>query len=106
MKRQARAKRTAGAGASTNYIERANKCRCLMTVVQGMAKDTALAEPAAYRAALEEFDRAIADGGVSVGYSSVSRCCPLTARAVLGKCGQFSEKVRADAAGIASIVRA
>ena len=84
------------AGAETNYVERANKCRCLMTVVRDMAKDSALAEPAAYRAALEEFDRAIADGAVSVGYSSVSRCCPLTARAVLGRCGQFSEKVRAD----------
>ena len=84
------------AGASTNYVERANKCRCLMTVVRDMAKDTALAEPAAYRAALEDFDRAIADGGVSVGYSSVSRCCPLTARTVLEKCGQFSEKLRGD----------
>ena len=84
------------AGASTNYVECANKCRCLMTVVRDMAKDTALAEPAAYRAALEEFDRSIAGGAVSVGYSSVSRCCPLTARAVLGKCGQFSEKLRGD----------
>ena len=84
------------AGAETNYVERANKCRCLMTVVRDMAKDTALAEPAAYRAALEELDRAIAGGAVSVGYSSVSRCCPLTARAVLGKCGQFSEKLRGD----------
>ena len=84
------------AGASTNYVEVAAKTRNLCTTVQKMGKDSALAEPAAFKAALEAVDRAMSTGKVAFAYQNVSRRCPLTARAVLGRVGYVSDRVRGD----------
>ena len=84
------------AGASTNYVKVAAKTRNLCTTVQKMGKDSALAEPAAFKAALEAVDRAMSTGKVAFAYQNVSRRCPLTARAVLANCGCFTERVKGD----------
>ena len=84
------------ASASTNYVEVAVKTRNLCATVQKMEKDPALAEPAAFKAALESVDKAMATGTVALAYQYVSRRCPLTARAVLGRTECFSERVRGD----------
>lgn len=84
------------AGASTNYIEVAAKSRNLCATVGAMERDPALADPAAFRAALEAVDRAMSTGGVIRAYQCVSRRCPLTARAVLDGTERFSDRVRGD----------
>ena len=84
------------ASASTNYVEVAVKTRNLCATVQKMEKDPTLAEPAAFKAALESVDKAMATGTVALAYQYVSRRCPLTARTVLGRTECFSERVRGD----------
>ena len=84
------------ASASTNYVEVAAKGHSLVLAVREMAKDPALAEPDAFRAALEDLDRSAATGGVRLAYRGVSWRCPLTARAVVGRCRFLSERARAD----------
>ena len=84
------------AGASTNYVEVAAKNRNLCTTVRAMGNDPELADPAAFKATLEAVDTAMATGGVIRSYQSVSRRCPLTARAVLAGTECFSERVKGD----------
>ena len=82
------------AGAATNYVERVAKNRNMVAVVRTMAGDSELSEPAAFRAVLEAVDAAAATGKVDVALQNVSRCCPLTAKAVLGRRTTLGEKVR------------
>ena len=84
------------AGASTNYVEFAVRHRNLVMTVQGMSRDSELAEPAAFRAALETVDAAAATGKVEWALQALSRRCPLTAKAVIGRCGHLTAKARAD----------
>ena len=83
------------AGASTNYVERAVKRGNLVQTVSEMSRDGNLADPAAFRTALEAFDKAAATGKVGVALQKLSRRCPLTVRAVLGRRTDLGEKVRA-----------
>ena len=82
--------------ASTNYVEVAEKHRNLIVAVQRMSQDPALADPTAFRAALEDLDGAMATGSVSLAWQCVSRRCPLTARAVLARTACFSDRVKGD----------
>ena len=84
------------AGASTNYVEVAEKTRNLAATVREMGNDPELADPAAFRAVLEQVDKAISTGDVIRTYHACSRRCPLTARAVLGRTACLSERVRKD----------
>ena len=84
------------AGASTNYVEIAAKTRNLCSIVQKMGSDSALADPAAFRATLEAVDKAATTGAVIRPYQGVSRRCPMTARAVLGRTECLSERVKDD----------
>ena len=84
------------AGAATNYVEQLAKRHDPIGVVHTMSSDPALADSAAFRAALEAVDRAGSTGKVVTAYWCVSRRCPLTARAVLGRCEVFSPKARED----------
>ena len=84
------------AGASTNYVEVATRNRNLCTTVRKMSQDPALADPAVFRATLEQVDREMATGAVAVPYQGVSRRCPQTARSVLASCERFSDRVRDD----------
>ena len=84
------------ASASTNYVEVATKTRNLYATVRAMGSDPELADPAAFRATLEAVDCAIATGEVAIAYRHVSRQCPLTARAVLGRTECLSERVKGD----------
>ena len=78
------------AGASTNYVEQAQKHQ-LYYVVKAMERDPAFAEPSALRTAIEELDRDLsATNCIPFG---VSRRCPLTAKKVLERRGCFSERV-------------
>ena len=84
------------AGASTNYVELVAKNRNPVATVRAMAGDSELAEPAAFRAVLEAVDTAAATGKVDWALQALSRRCPLTAKAVLGRCGHLTAKARAD----------
>ena len=84
------------AGASTNYVERVAKNRNMVAVVRTMAGDSELSEPAAFRAVLEAVDAAAATGKVEWALLTVSRRCPLTAKAALGRYGHLTAKARAD----------
>ena len=84
------------ASASTNYVEVATKTRNLYATVKAMGSDSELADPAAFRATLEAVDCAMATGEVAIAYRNVSRRCPLTARAVLGRTACLSERVKGD----------
>ena len=84
------------ASASTNYVEVAAKTRNLYATVKAMESDPELADPAAFRATLEQVDKAISTGDVVRTYQGCSRRCPLTARAVLGRTECFSERVKGD----------
>ena len=84
------------ASAATNYVEQLAKRHDPIGVVHTMSSDPALADSAAFRAALEAVDRAGSTGKVVTAYWCVSRRCPLTARAVLGRCEAFSPKARED----------
>ena len=84
------------ASASTNYVEVAAKTRNLHATVRAMGSDPELADPAAFRAALEQVDKAMATGKVALTYRNVSRRCPLTARAVLGRTACFTDRVKGD----------
>ena len=84
------------AGASTNYVEVAAGNRNLVTTVREMEGDPELADPAAFRAALEALDKAVSTGDVIRAYHCCSRRCPLTARAVLGRTECFTERVKGD----------
>ena len=82
------------AGAATNYVAIAAKSQKANKVVSAMMRDSALKEPAAFRAALEAVDHAMATGKVKVAYWCLSRKCPLTVRSTLAGCEAFSPKVR------------
>ena len=84
------------ASASTNYVEVATKTRNLYATVRAMGSDPELADPAAFRATLEAVDCAMTTGEVAIAYRNVSRRCPLTARAVLGRTECLSERVKGD----------
>ena len=84
------------ASASTNYVEVATKTRNLYATVRAMGNDPELADPAAFRATLEQVDSAMATSEVAIAYRNVSRRCPLTARAVLGRTECLSERVKGD----------
>ena len=84
------------ASASTNYVEVATKTRNLYATVKAMGNDPELADPAAFRATLEAVDKAISTGDVVCTYQYCTRRCPLTARAVLGRTGCLSERVKGD----------
>ena len=84
------------ASASTNYVEVATKTRNLCATVKAMGSDPELADPAAFRATLEAVDCAMATSEVAIAYRNVSRRCPLTARAVLGRTECLSERVKGD----------
>ena len=81
------------AGASTNYVEQAQKHQ-LYYVVKAMERDPAFAEPSALRTAIEELDRSVAIKGCSP--CGLSRRCPLSVRAALERRGHFSEKAVQD----------
>ena len=84
------------AGAATNYVTIAAKNRNAIQVVSAMMRDSELSEPAAFRAALEAVDHAMATGKVKVAYWCLSRKCPLTVRSTLEDCKAFSPKLRED----------
>ena len=84
------------AGAETNYVAIAAKNRNAIQVVSAMTRDSELKEPAAFRAALEAVDHAMATGKVKVAYWCLSRKCPLTVRASLADCKGYSPKVCED----------
>ena len=84
------------AGASTNYVELVAKNRNPVATVRAMSGDSELAEPAAFRAVLEAVDAAAATGKVDWALQALSRRCPLTAKAVIGRCGHLTAKARAD----------
>ena len=84
------------AGAATNYVAIAAKSHNANQVVSAMMRDSELSEPAAFRAALEAVDYAMATGKVKVAYRFLSRKCPLTVRSTLAGCEAFSPKVRED----------
>ena len=84
------------AGAGTNYVELVAKNRNPVATVRAMAGDSELAEPEVFRAALEAVDAAATTGKVDGALQNVSRRCPLTAKAVLGRCGHLTAKARAD----------
>ena len=81
------------AGASTNYVEQAQKHQ-LYYVVKAMERDPAFAEPSALRTAIEELDRSVAIKGCSP--CGLSRRCPLSVHAALERRGHFSEKAVQD----------
>ena len=81
------------AGASTNYVDQAQKHQ-LYYVVKAMERDPAYAEPSALRTAIEELDRSVAAKGCSP--CGLSRRCPLSVRAALERRGHFTEKVLRD----------
>ena len=85
------------ASASTNYVEVAKKSWSLVAVVQQMAKDPELADPAAFRKTLEAVDACMETNGFWRGYQTVPRCCPLAAKAALTGCEFLSDKARMDA---------
>ena len=85
------------ASASTNYVEVARKHWSLIAVVQQMAKDPELADPAAFRKTLEAVDACMETNGFWRGYQTVPRCCPLAAKATLAGCAFLSDKARTDA---------
>ena len=82
------------AGAQGKYVAIAAKNHNANQVVSAMMRDSALKEPAAFRAALEAVDQTMATGKVKVAYWCLSRKCPLTVRATLADCGHYSPKVR------------
>ena len=82
------------AGAATNYVAIAAKSHNANQVVSAMMRDSELSEPAAFRAALEAVDHAMATGKVKVAYWCLSRKCPLTVRSTLAGCDHYSPKVR------------
>ena len=84
------------AGAATNYVAIAAKSHNANQVVSAMMRDSELSEPAAFRAALEAVDLAMATGKVKVAYRFLSRKCPLTVRSTLAGCEELSPKVRED----------
>ena len=84
------------AGAATNYVAIAAKSHNANQVVSAMMRDSELSEPAAFRAALEAVDLAMATGKVKVAYGWLSRKCPLTVRSTLEGCKAFSPKLRED----------
>ena len=84
------------AGAATNYVAIAAKNRNAIQVVSAMTRDSELKEPAAFRAALEAVDHAMATGKVKVAYGWLSRKCPLTVRSTLEGCKAFSPKLCED----------
>ena len=84
------------ASASTNYVEVAAKNWNLVGVIKQMAKDPALADPAAFRTTLEAVDKALATQSVSRACQHVSRKLPLTARAVFARL-KFTDTARKDA---------
>ena len=84
------------AGAATNYVAIAAKIHNANQVVSAMMRDSELSEPAAFRAALEAVDLAMATGKVKVAYRFLSRKCPLTVRSTLEDCKAFSPKLRED----------
>ena len=84
------------ASASTNYVSRAVKRGNLVGVVQEMSGDSELADAAAFRRELERVDAAMAKNCARLSLRSVSRRCPLTAKAVLGRTAAFSEKVKGE----------
>ena len=84
------------ASASTNYVEVATKTRNLYATVKAMGNDPELADPAAFRATLEAVDGAMATSEVAITYGNMSRRCPLTARAVLGRTECLTERVKGD----------
>jgi len=81
------------AGASTNYVELAEKRRNLVVTVNEMSRDPALANPTAFRAALEDLDRGMVTSKVAIAPWALSRRCPLAARAMLGRETGLSKKV-------------
>ena len=84
------------ASAATNYVAIAAKSHNANQVVSAMMRDSELSEPAAFRAALEAVDLAMATGKVKVAYRFLSRKCPLTVRSTLEDCKAFSPKLRED----------
>ena len=84
------------AGAGTNYVELVAKNRNPVAVVRAMAGDSELADPEVFRAVLEAVDTAAATGKVDWALQALSRRCPLTAKAVIGRCGHLTAKARAD----------
>ena len=82
--------------AATNYVTIAAKSHNANQVVSAMMRDSELSEPAAFRAALEAVDHAMATGKVKVAYWCLSRKCPLTVRASLADCKGYSPKVCED----------
>ena len=85
------------AGASTNYVARVKAGGNAMTVIRDMRNDGELAEPAAFREALEAVDAAAAAGKVEyLNLQAVPRCCPLLARAVVGRRTYLTESLRAE----------
>ena len=84
------------AGAGTNYVELVAKNRNPVAVVWAMSGDSELADPEVFRAVLEAVDTAAATGKVDWALQALSRRCPLTAKAVIGRCGHLTAKARAD----------
>ena len=84
------------ASASTNYVSRAVKRGNLVGVVQEMSGDGALADPAEFRKELERVDAAMSKNCARLNFRSVSRRCPLTAKAVLDRSKAVSEKVKGE----------
>ena len=84
------------AGAGTNYVELVAKNRNPVATVRAMSGDRELADPEVFRAALEAVDAAAATGKVDWALQALSRRCPLTAKAVIGRCGHLTAKARAD----------
>ena len=84
------------AGASTNYVELAARRGHIAYVVAEMSRDSELADPAAFRAALVKLDECVSTGKVKAAYWTVSRCCPLTSRALLERCPDFTERAREE----------
>ena len=84
------------AGAGTNYVELVAKNRNPVATVRAMSGDSELADPEVFRAVLEAVDTAAATGKVDWALQALSRRCPLTAKAVIGRCGHLTAKARAD----------
>ena len=84
------------AGASTNHVKQTVRYHNVVTAVSEMSRDSEFADPAAFRAALVRLDESVSTGKVVVSYRGLSRCCPLTVRAVLEHGGHFSAKACED----------
>ena len=84
------------AGASTNYVELAARRGHVAYVVAEMSRDSELADLAAFRTALVSFDECVSTGKIKAAYWTASRCCPLTSRALLGRCPHFTERAREE----------